>query len=58
MMITSHVSVAVAYGGQWPIFPSWRKCGMRILIGKFVNVRACRGQIRQFRLIVAVGPDR
>ena len=53
MMITSPVSYTkLAYGGQWPIFSSWLKSGMRILIEKFVKVMVCRGQIIPFSLIV------
>lgn len=53
MMITSPVSNStVAYGGQWPLFSSWLKCGMRILMDIFVNVMVCREKIMPFRLIV------
>lgn len=53
MMITSPMSyTTLAYGGQWPIFSSWLKSSMCILIETFVNVMFCRGQIMPFSLIV------
>lgn len=48
----TRVSHCGSLWGKWPIFSSWLKCGMRILIEKFVNIMACIGQIMPFRLIV------
>lgn len=76
MMITSALSntAAADYGvvlGRrdggteegWPIFSSWLRCSMRILMGEFVNIMVCGGQIMPFEADSHVtaapgGPDR